>query len=125
MFSFSSSGSTDQTEKWLKKIMDGQIFSALERYGQMGVDALAAATPVDTSQTANAWFYEIIQNGSSWSIVWGNSNMVDGAPLAVLLQHGHGTGSGGYVQGRDYINPALRPIFDQLADEAWKVVTSA
>ena len=125
MFSLSSSGSTDRTEKWLKEIMDGQIFSALERFGQQGVEALRAATPVDSGQTASSWYYEIIQNGSSFSIVWGNSYVVDGTPVAILLQHGHGTGTGGYVQGRDYINPAMRPIFDQIAAEAWKVVTSA
>ena len=125
MFSLSSSGSTDRTEKWLKKLADGEIFNALQRYGQEGVNALAAATPVESGQTANSWYYEIIQNGSSWSIVWGNSYVVAGTPVAILLQHGHGTGTGGYVQGRDYINPALRPIFDQIAAEAWKVVTSA
>lgn len=125
MFSFQVGGSTDKTEAWLDKLSRADIFSALARFGEVGVAALASATPVDSGLTAGSWFYEIIQNGSSWSIVWGNSNVVDGTPVAVLLQHGHGTGTGGFVQGRDYINPALQPIFDQIATEAWKVVTSA
>lgn len=124
MFGFESSGSTDNTEKWLKSLLDGSIFAKLERYGQDGVNALAAATPKDTSHTANSWYYEIIQDSTSWSIVWGNNNVVDGRPIAVLLQYGHGTGSGGYVEGRDYINPALQPIFDRIATEAWKAVTT-
>lgn len=125
MLGFSSSGSTDRTEKWLKELADGHIFNALSKYGQMGVDALAAATPRDSSLTANSWYYEIVQDKTSWSIIWGNSNVVDGRPIAVLLQYGHGTGTGGYVEGRDYINPALKPIFDQIATEAWKAVTSS
>jgi len=122
--SMSSSGSFDNTGKWLKSIADGQMFKALERFGQEGVEALRAATPVDSSVTANSWYYEIKQDSMSWSIIWGNSNVVDGRPIAILLQYGHGTGDGGYVQGRDYINPALRPIFDKITAEAWKAVTS-
>lgn len=125
MFGFESSGSFDKTEAWLRKLASGDIFSSLARYGQEGVNALAAATPVDSSETANSWYYEIVQDGSSWSIIWGNSNVVDGRPIAVLLQYGHGTRTGGYVDGRDYINPALQPIFDRIATEAWKVVTTA
>lgn len=100
------------------------IFDQLSKYGDEGVAALSAATPTDEGTTANSWYYEIIQDATSWSIVWGNSNVVDGAPIAVLIQHGHGTGTGGYVQGRDYINPALRSIFDRMADDAWKAVTA-
>lgn len=125
MFGFETSGSTDSTEAWLKKLASGSIFASLSKYGQEGVNALSAATPVDTSETANSWYYEILQDSTSWSIVWGNNKIVDGRPIAVLLQYGHGTGTGGYVAGRDYINPALQPIFDQIADEAWKAVTSA
>lgn len=125
MIDFEIGGSTDSTEKWLKRLAEGEIFAALERFGQAGVNALSAATPNETGVTASSWYYEILQDSSSWSIVWGNSNVVDGRPIAVLLQYGHGTGTGGYVEGRDYINPALRPIFDQIADEAWKAVTSA
>ena len=124
MISFTDSGAK-QTEAFLTKLGSGNIFKGLERFGQEGVDALAAATPVDDGTTANSWYYEIVQDGKSWSIIWGNSNVNDGRPIAVLLQYGHGTGTGGYVQGRDYINPAIRPVFDKLAAEAWKVVTSA
>lgn len=102
----------------------GDIFNTLERFGAIGVNALAAATPTETGATASSWYYEIKRDGRSYSIIWGNSNVVDGRPIAVLLQYGHGTGTGGYVQGRDYINPALRPIFDQIANEAWRAVTS-
>lgn len=122
MFSFSTSGSTDKTEAWLKRLAEGDIFASLEKYGQEGVDALSAATPVDTSETANSWYYEVVKDRESWSIIWGNSHVVDGRPIAVLLQLGHGTGTGGYVEGRDYINPALRPIFDRILAEAEKVV---
>lgn len=125
MFGFSTSGSFDKTEAFLKKMADGHIFDQLSRYGQAGVNALAAATPKDSGETANSWYYEIVRDNSSWSIIWGNNNVVDGRPIAVLLQYGHGTGTGGYVEGRDYINPALQPIFDQIAAEAWKAVTSA
>lgn len=124
MFSLSSSKGWESTEAWLKKMSSGNssLFSSLERFGQAGVDALSAATPVDTGETAASWFYEIISESDSWSIVWGN-NHVDGTrQIAVLLQYGHGTRQGGYVEGRDYMNPALRPIFDQAVAEGWKVV---
>lgn len=121
--SLSSSSSGDDTEAWLKRMAQGpSMFAPLERFGAAGVAALAAATPVDEGETANAWFYEIIQDKGSWSIVWGNNHVDDGRQIAVLLQYGHGTGTGGYVAGRDYINPALAPIFDQAVAEGWKVV---
>ena len=120
----SSSGSWDETERWLKKMMLGpKLFARLEHFGSEGVAALAAATPKDTGETANSWFYEIIEENGSWSIVWGNNHVEDGRQIAVLLQYGHGTGTGGYVAGRDYINPALRPIFDRAVAEGWKLVT--
>ena len=125
MFEFTTSGSTDRTEKWLRQLADGHIFDQLSRFGAEGVRALAAATPQDTGETANSWYYEIKRDANSWSIIWGNSHVVDGRPIAVLLQYGHGTGTGGYVEGRDYINPALQPIFDRIANEAWKAVTTA
>ena len=99
------------------------IFSQLERFGQAGVAALSSATPRDSGETANTWFYEIIQDGTSWSIVWGNNHVEDGRQIAILIQYGHGTRTGGYVAPQDYINPALAPIFDQMASEGWKVVT--
>ena len=125
MITAESSGSFDNTETWLKKLASGAIFDSLSKYGQAGVDALAAATPVDDGTTAAAWYFEVVKDSKSWSIVWGNNNIVDGRPIAVLLQHGHGTGTGGYVEGRDYINPALKPIMDQMANEGWKAVISA
>lgn len=121
-----SSGSWDDTEKWLKKMAQGSsIFSQLEHFGQAGVAALSAATPRESGETAGAWFYQIIQKQGSWSIVWGNNHVEDGRQIAVLLQYGHGTGTGGYVAPHDYINPALRPIFDQAVAEGWKVVTES
>lgn len=125
MFSFESKGSFDKTEAWLKRLAEGDVFATLEHFGQEGVNALSAATPLDSGLTASSWYYEIVQDATSYSIIWGNSNVVDGRPIAVLIQYGHGTGTGGYVQGRDYINPALRGLFDRIANEAWKAVTSA
>lgn len=124
MITITSSGSFENTEKFLKRMSSGEIFRALDRFGAIGVNALAAATPVESGATAAAWYYEVKRDGRSYSIIWGNHNVVAGRPIAVLLQYGHGTGTGGYVQGRDYINPALQPIFDQIAAEAWRVVTS-
>lgn len=116
-------GSFKHTEKLLKKSLGRDYRSILDKYGQRGVSALSAATPVDTGDTAACWDYEIIQNGSTISIVWNNYNINRGVNIAVILQYGHATRNGGWVEGRDYINPALQPIFDQLADEAWKEVT--
>lgn len=123
MIGFTSSGSTNNMERWLQRVLHGDIYATLERFGAEGVAALSAATPKDTGETANAWTYEIIQTKTSYSIIWGNTHIEGGRPIAILLQYGHGTGTGGFVQGRDYINPALRPIFDRFADEAWKAVT--
>lgn len=124
-FSFTSSGDFRKTEKFLKTLSEGDIFKTLDRFGRQGVAALSAATPVDSGLTAMSWDYEITRTRKSWSISFTNSHMAGTVPVAILLQYGHGTGTGGYVQGRDYINPAMQPIFDQIADEAWKAVTSA
>lgn len=123
--SFSSSGSTAKTEAFLRKMSSPSAFDVLSHYGEAGRAALAAATPVESGETAAAWYYEIVQDATSWSLIWGNSHVEEGRPIAVLLQYGHGTGTGGYVEGRDYINPALQPIFDQMAADGWKVVTTA
>lgn len=96
----------------------------LTKYGQAGVEALASATPVDTGLTANSWYYEIERNKDRASITFYNSNVQNGIPIAIILQYGHGTGTGGWVEGRDYINPAIRSVFDKLAADAWKEVTS-
>lgn len=125
MVSFTSSGSWSRTEHFLALIQRGQFFRNLEDAGQRGVDALAAATPRDTGLTAESWSYRVEVGLGSAKIEWTNSNINEGVPIAVILQYGHGTGTGGYVQGRDYINPAMQPIFDNIADEVWRAVTSA
>lgn len=111
------------TLKFLKRIKELRIESILRKYGEEGVSALMAATPVDTGKTASMWGYEIEKTSSGWTINWTNSNINNYVNIAVILQYGHGTGTGGYVAGRDYINPAMAPIFDKLADEAWNEVT--
>lgn len=124
MISFRQKGSFRKTERMLKKSLGRDYRLVLEKYAKQGVDALSAATPIDTGETASSWSYEIIQNGSSLSVIWKNSNIQDGVNIAIILQYGHGTRNGGYVRGKDYINPALQPIFDKIADAAWKEVTS-
>jgi hypothetical protein len=123
MIKVTNRGSFQKTTTFLRRVLSGEIFSDLDRYGRMGVDALSNATPVDTSLTADSWGYRVIRNHSNPGIEWFNTNTVDGTPVAVLIQYGHGTGTGGYVQGRDYINPAMRPVFDQIAEEIWKKVS--
>lgn len=122
--SFTSKGSYDDTERWLKSMQKLDNSSQLEKYGQEGVNALASATPVDTGLSASKWTYEILREGKTVSIIWSNTNVVNGTPVVILLQMGHGTRTGGYVQGRDFINPAMQPIFDRIASDVWKVVTS-
>ena len=117
-------GDYDKTERWLKKLLRKQYMKNLMKYGEEGVAALSAATPVDTGLTAASWAYEIQSDANGISINWVNTNVNKGVNIAVILQFGHGTGTGGYVQGRDYINPAMRPVFDDIADKAWKEVTS-
>ncbi len=123
MLTISSQGSFENTESFLKRMKDKSIFEALSRYGDEGVNALSMATPKDSGKTASSWTYEIERTPTSWAIIWNNTNIVNGTPVAVLIQVGHGTGTGGYVAGRDYINPALRPIFDKIAASIWKEVT--
>lgn len=118
------SGDFTATKKWLSKMKSAEIYNALARYGEVGVAALRIATPRDTGATAASWTYEVVKTPGTWSIIWSNTNIVNGVPIAVILQTGHGTGTGGYVQGRDYINPALKPIFDKIVTEAWGEVTN-
>lgn len=126
MFGMSSSGSTKNLEKFLANASKpGTIESRIRSQAEAGIRALEHATPTESGETAASWSYEIVSKRGSIHIYWNNSNVNEGANIAVLLQYGHGTRTGGYVQGRDYINPALRPIFDQIADNAWKAVTSA
>jgi hypothetical protein len=125
LVSFTMSGSTKRTQKFLQQLGSGDIYRGLESLAERGVAALQANTPADTGLTASSWYYVIEVKGSATSIHWHNNNMPDGVPVAILLQYGHGTGTGGYVSGRDYINPAIKPIFDEIAAEVWKKVTSA
>jgi hypothetical protein len=122
---FSSSGSTDRTQAFLKKMQSGDLLKGLEVLAQQGVNALAGQTPVDTGLTASSWSYEIKVDGSRTSIAWKNSHREGGPPVAILLQYGHGTGTGGYISGRDYINPAIAPIFEAISTEVWRRVTAA
>lgn len=125
MITFESSGDFERTRKALRKMSRGDIFAALDQYAQEGVSALASATPVDSGLTAASWGYEVKRSRGSYSITWTNTNIENGFPVAVMLQYGHGTGTGGYIRGQDYINPAIRPVFDLIADKVWKAVTSA
>lgn len=118
-------GDFSKTEKFLNSISKKLYYRNLQKYAEQGVAALASATPIDSGETANSWGYEIRQTKNSVSIYWTNSNVNKGVPIAVIIQYGHGTRNGGYVQGRDYINPAMRPIFDKIAESVWKEVTSS
>lgn len=118
-------GDFSKTEKFLNSISKKLYYRNLQKYAEQGVAALASATPIDSGTTANSWNYEIRQTKNSVSIYWTNSNVNKDVPIAVIIQYGHGTRNGGYVQGRDYINPAMRPIFDKIAENVWKEVTSS
>ena len=123
MISFKQKGDFSNLEKFLEKSKKNH-FSELDRLGQKGVNALAAATPTNSGETANSWSYEIVRKKNTTSIVWSKSHVIDGVNVADIIQYGHGTQNGGYVEGRDYINKALQPIFDEIAESAWKEVTS-
>lgn len=125
MIRFSHKGDLKKTDTFLRKMMKLDLDSILDRYGKEGVDALASATPRRTGKTAESWSYEIHGSGSSKTITWTNSNINNGVPIAVIIQYGHGTRNGGYVQGIDYINPAIRPIFEQIAESAYKEVANS
>lgn len=119
-------GNYNKTEKFLKECKDtNELRQIMEKYGREGVAALSANTPIDTGETATSWSFEIVEEADGISLVFTNNSMTKtGIPIAILLQYGHGNGRGGYVRGRDFINPAVQPIFDRLADEAWKEVTT-
>lgn len=119
-FKITVQGDHEATNRFLKKLKEFQIRKVLEKYGQQGVNALAGATPVRTGTTSRSWAYKIESNGDSHTIYWTNTNENRGVNIALILQYGHGTGRGGYVSGRDYINPAIQPIFDAIVEEAWK-----
>lgn len=125
MISFTSTGSFDNFEKSLRKMQKLNFRGVLEAEAERGKRALAAATPRDSGVAASSWGYKISQNGGVLTIIWTNSDVENGFPVVVALQYGYGTGTGGYVQGRDFINPAMKPVFDKIADNVWKAVTSA
>jgi len=120
---FFTKGDYRQTERFLQKAKKIDYSSILNAYGAQGVAILAGSTPKDTGETASAWSYTVEALSDGYRISWSNSVKAGGTPLAILLQYGHGTGWGGYVEGRDYINPAMKAIFDGLAESLWKEVT--
>lgn len=126
MITIKHRGNFKHTEQFFERVRNGKYLRQFDEYGRQGVNALMAATPVDTGKTAASWYYEIIRNDrGSYSIQWKNSNVNDGVVVAVLIQYGHGTKNGAYVQGVDYINPALAPVFQKIADDAWKEVKNS
>lgn len=126
MIEFKSKGDFGKADKFFIKLLSPLKMDILNRAGRKGVSALASATPIDSGLTASSWYYEIENQNGNYSIVFSNSNMASGwFPVAIMLQYGHGTRNGGWVEGRDYINPAIQPIFDELAEETWKEVLNA
>jgi hypothetical protein len=125
MISLSSSGNFDKTLAWLQKLQKLDIQKICDSEAKKGVAALISATPKDSGLAASSWSYEIERTKTTTTIWWKNTDLENGFPVALMLQYGHGTGTGGWVQGYDYINPAMRPIFDSIADTVWKAVISA
>ncbi len=123
MITFKHKGDFSKLTNFLERLKEVVKLSDLDKYGRAGVAALASATPKDTGETANSWGYEIVHDRWSVKINFYNSNIQNGIPIAIILQYGHGTGTGGWVEGRDYINPAIQPIFDEIANNAWREVT--
>lgn len=124
MITFRQKGDFSKATSYLEKLREKARLGVLDKYGREGVAALSSATPVDTGLTAASWFYTIERSSDSIAIVFNNSNRNKGVMIAIILQYGHGTGTGGWVQGRDYINPAIQPVFDKIAEQVWKEVTS-
>ena len=123
MIKFRQKGDFARLTRYLEKAKKTVKLGDLDKYGRAGVAALASATPVDTGRTANSWYYKIVRKEGSVAITFCNSNIQNGVPIAIILQYGHGTNNGGWVQGRDYINPAIQPVFDKLTNDAWREVT--
>ena len=122
MISFRQKGDFSKLTSFLERAKETVYLGDLNKYGRQGVAALASATPIDSGETAGSWYYEIENNKESATITFYNSNVQNGVPIAIILQYGHGTRNGGWVEGRDYINPAIQPIFDQIVDDAWREV---
>lgn len=125
MISFRQKGDFSKLTRYFERVKEVVKLGDLNKYGREGVAALASATPVDSGRTANSWYYEIDHSNGSASINFYNSNVNEGVPIAIIIQYGHGTKNGGWVQGRDYINPAIQPLFDEIAEKAWREVTNA
>lgn len=123
MISFRQKGNFSKLDRFLEKAKEAARLSILDKYGREGVAALESATPVRSGKTASSWYYEIEHNSNSHTIRFNNSNVNKGVNIAIILQYGHGTGTGGWVEGRDYINPAIQPVFNRIADAAWEEVT--
>lgn len=123
MITFRQKGGFSKLARFLERAKEVVHLGDLDKYGREGVAALASATPVDSGETAKSWYYKIENQNGVVSISFYNSNVNAGVPIAIILQYGHGTGTGGWVEGRDYINPAIQPIFDRIADAAWREVT--
>ena len=123
MIRFRHKGDFSKLTRYLEKLKETVRLGVLDKYGREGVAAIASATPVDSGLTASSLYYEIVQENGSAKIIFCNSHVNKGVPIAIILQYGHGTGTGGWVEGRDYINPAIQPIFDKIANEAWREVT--
>lgn len=124
MITFRQKGDFSKLNKFLEKAKEIAKLGDLDKYGREGVAALASATPVDSGKTASSWYYEIKRQNGSVTIEFHNSNINKSVPIAIILQYGHGTGTGGWVEGRDYINPAIQPVFDRITNDAWKEVTN-
>ena len=123
MIKFRHKGDFSKATRYFEKLKETVRLGVLDKYGREGVAALASATPVDSGQTASSWYYEIVRKNGSVRINFCNSHVNDGVPIAIILQYGHGTGTGGWVEGRDYINPSIQPIFDRIVNDAWREVT--
>lgn len=124
MITFTHKGDFTKLTMYLGKLSRTVSLKSLDKYGREGVAALASMTPVDTGKTANSWYYEIENKNGTISITFLNSNIQNGVPIAIIIQYGHGTRNGGWVQGRDYINPAIQPIFDRIVNDIWREVTN-
>lgn len=124
MITFRQKGDFSKFNRYLERLKEAVKLGDLNKYGRQGVQALSSATPIESGETANSWYYKINRMKESVAITFHNSNIQNGVPIAIILQYGHGTGTGGYVEGRDYINPAIQPIFDRIAEDAWKEVTN-
>lgn len=123
MIKFRQKGDFSKLTNYLERVKEKVHLGDLDKFGRAGVAALASATPIDSGLTASSWYYEIERSSNSVAISFHNSNIQNGVPIAIILQYGHGTGTGGWVEGRDYINPAIQPIFDAIANDAWEEVT--